>query len=66
MSTEFEELIVIRSNLTQDTIPIPFTYSRFKNEWIYILINLNEKQKVKNVVAFAVCVVTNVSSNFDI
>jgi len=59
MSAEFEELLVSRSNLTLETIPIPFTYSRFKNEWVYILINLNEKQKVKNVVAFAVCVVTN-------
>jgi len=57
-TAEFESLLVIRSNLTQETIPVQFSYSRFKSDWIYIFVNLNETQTLKNVVAFALCLIT--------
>lgn len=60
LSNEFEDILVTRSNLNLDTIPAQFTFSKFKGEWIYIYINLNENQTVPNVAAFGLCLITTV------
>ncbi len=57
MTTDFEKLIISRSNLSLDSIPVQFSFSRFKNEWIYIYIHLAQN---RNVVAFAITLVANV------
>ena len=37
LEDDVEQVLKGRSNLNQDTIPLQFTYSKYKNFWIYIL-----------------------------
>jgi len=52
-----EQILLQRCGLKQDTIPIQFSFSKYKNDWYYIYIHINSQQTLKNVVAFAYCMI---------
>lgn len=62
---EVEQTVKSRSNLNQETIPIQFTYSKFKNFWIYIYSQAVEKDppppaNLKRVSVFSLCLLRSV------
>lgn len=61
VSEDQEEILILRSNLKNDTIPLPFTYSKYKNNWVYIRITSMDSEKI---VAFGICLISSVKLNF--
>jgi len=58
-TSELEAILLLRSGLKQETIPLPFTFSKYKNEWIYILVQVNKEQKtLPQCTAYAICLIT--------
>lgn len=62
---EVEQTLKSRSNLSQETIPLQFTYSKFKNFWIYIYSQAVEKDppppsNLKRVSVFSLCLLRSV------
>jgi hypothetical protein len=56
---ELEKVFIARSGLKLDTIPIQFTFSKYKSNWIYIYLHINKPNSpLKNIAAFAVCICT--------
>ena len=61
---ELEQVYFSRSSLKQETIPVQFNFSKFKQNWVYIYIHATQQNKspsLKNVVAFAMCILATVS-----
>jgi len=65
VESDVESVIKIRSALDKESIPIQFSFSKYKNEWLYIFIQLNESpypdfpsQLSKPVQAFATALIT--------
>jgi len=54
---EVQQVILDRVNLTSETIPLQFIWSKYKNQWIYIYTHVNEtKQTLPHLAAFSVAV----------
>ncbi|PRP74132.1 FAM45 family protein [Planoprotostelium fungivorum] len=43
ISTEVQDVVVSRSGLQHETIPLQFTFSRFGNQWIYSFIDIRKE-----------------------
>jgi len=65
LDEEVEQTFRSRSNLSQETIPLQFTYSKFKNYWIYIFSQVVEKDpppptNLKRISVFSICLLRSV------
>jgi len=60
LDVELEEILLARSNLHQETIPIRFSFSRYKNEWIYVYVNIRNpnSKTLQDILAFSLCVIS--------
>jgi len=60
VTSELETILQARSGLQQETIPLPFTFTRYKTDWIYIMVQVKKDQStLKNCVAYAICLITS-------
>jgi len=59
LDQEMENLVMLRTNLKQNTIPLKFAFSKYKNDWIYVFININEgsKRVLPKVAAFSLNII---------
>lgn len=58
---EISKVIINRSTLSESVI-IPFSFSKYQNNWLYIFTAPNAGQQLRGqVVAFSICLVTDVS-----
>eukprot|EP01112_Ceratiomyxa_fruticulosa_P018831 TRINITY_DN6079_c0_g2_i4.p1 TRINITY_DN6079_c0_g2~~TRINITY_DN6079_c0_g2_i4.p1 ORF type:complete len:357 (-),score=58.92 TRINITY_DN6079_c0_g2_i4:108-1178(-) len=66
VDADLEKILISRSNLSLDTIPLQFTYSKYKAHWIYIYTAVNNASEGedagmlnKRVSAFSICLIRN-------
>jgi len=70
LGSDLEKVSIFRSGLQESTVPLQYSFSKFRNEWLYNFIQLNgnvtvaEEQELRSalspkVQAFAVLVVAN-------
>jgi len=56
---ELQQILLDRSGLLQETIPLQYSFSKYKGTWIYIYIHIKAQKEVLPMVsAFAICFVT--------
>lgn len=55
VSKDQEQILIARSNLQKETIPLPFTYSKYKNHWVYIRVAPIESTTSPRLIAFGIC-----------
>jgi len=61
---DMESILISRSNLSYETIPLQFTFSKYKNSWVYIFSHVNEHTDstplaLKRVAVFSICLLKN-------
>jgi hypothetical protein len=64
LDEDVEQVLKARSNLSQETIPLQFTYSKYKNFWIYIYSQVVERDSstpanLNRVSVYSLCILRN-------
>jgi len=61
---ELEPVLLARSNLMEHVVPLPFSYSKYKNQWIYMHTQELEKDSkpdaLRRVSIFSLCIIKSV------
>jgi hypothetical protein len=60
---ELEDVLIRRSQLQEEKIPLRYMFSRFKQHWCYTFVVINEnRQQLPQTEAFALCIMATVNT----